>query len=156
MENVQFILFNALPLIFLLLLTIPFHELGHYLAIRLFGGKINYVELTSGKPIFKYGKFSIGLKATGLVNWDDTSINSNKKKAFVALAGPLTDWVLSVITFTFISFLYAYEVLSSSTYNFFCIFSVAYFLSGIFDMIPNKKKENDGYNFLTRLNLLKK
>lgn len=50
----QFILLCILAYVFLLTLTVPFHELGHYLAIKYFGGEINFVELTSGKPILKH------------------------------------------------------------------------------------------------------
>ena len=157
MLDAQYFLLYTLGWTILLQLTIPFHELGHFLAIKQFGGQIYSVELTSGKPMFKHGKFSIGMKFwAGKVSWDETSIKSNTKTALVAFAGPLTDWILSILIFSISFFLYTINLLSYSSFVFLFIFSILQFLNSIFEMIPNKKKKNDGYNFLIRLNLIRK
>lgn len=142
----------VLALLFLLVLSVPFHELGHYLAIKIFRGQINFVELTSGKPILKYKYFTIGLKLyTGQVNWDEKSIKSNKKRALVSLAGPLMDFLLSIATFVMSISLYSIKVYSLSLFAFFTCLSVLYLLSGMIDLIPNKRQKNDGYNFYRRM-----
>lgn len=143
---------KLIPVILLYAFTAyPIHEMGHYLAIKHYGGLVTKVHLINGKPVIKWRSFNLGINffKGAVVHWEPESIPCNKKRANIAIAGPLAELVYAVALVTVGIILKLYILLWVAGV---CVLAI------VLEMIPRKKNNtdgNDGYRYFHRRKLSK-
>ncbi len=134
--NVWAVLSYALPFLFLLCVVVFIHELGHFLAGRWCGVKVNAFSVGFGPELFgfvdRYGtrwkfsafplggyvKFAGDLNVASAPDFDAANAMSDEEKrtsfphksvgqrAFIVFAGPLANFILSIVLFAGLSMTY--------------------------------------------------